>query len=336
LTNLSRNEEEALDLFVHTPAESQSGFLRFAEETASMEGVKFGCILDKHIIPLRPGRVMGLLARSGSGKTTLGSALLLQEARRIRDRGMSDNQCVIHVTWEQSVEEIEAYYHNHDGYTTTDVAWGKVPIDTLKRDAIHGERMNLPVWVFGDSLHRTDQDTPPMTLQRVYDGIRAVRKKWRMQPRLLMFDYIQDIPVPDERDRYSQVSQAVRQVSRLAVQIQCPILLGIQANQRTDDRADPMPGMRDTEWSAVIHQKVDGMMAIMRPRRYWTPDDMPVVMVGGKEYPNCDELTAVRLLKQRGDKGYGTWAIHFDVTTMTISDWPDDPFEAVPVRDVYL
>jgi hypothetical protein len=64
MTNLSRNEEEALDLFVHTPAESQSGFLRFAEETASMEGVKFGCVLDNHIIPLRPGRVMGLLARS--------------------------------------------------------------------------------------------------------------------------------------------------------------------------------------------------------------------------------------------------------------------------------
>lgn len=316
-TILTRDEREALDFYVHTPAETATGYVKFADEIRTYPGITFGCSLDDHLIPIRPGRVLGLLARPGHMKTTFGGYLVMREAEKIQERG-DLIKYAIHVSWEQPVEELEAMYQRPIGYNISDVAWGRVPKDTIIADSI--KRPELPVWIFGDSLHKSTMDTPPMTIERIYASIRGVKKEFNKTPNIIFFDYIQDIPVPTEKDRYMQVSSAMRLVKRLAIQIKCPIVLGIQAKQEVDDRKEPIPVLRDAEWSAVIGQKLDVSLSLWRPIRTFLPHQRQMINVGGREYVNNESLFVVKLLKQRFEKGYGIWAYDFDPAQMQIKN----------------
>jgi replicative DNA helicase len=326
---LTEKETLALATFVHTPAETASGFVRYAEEIHAHPGVTFGCVLDRFVIPIRPGRALGLMGRPGSGKTVIGAAFIKREAKRIADSGLQDKYYAAHISWEQSVEELDAMYQDMDGFDISDVSWGRVPIDNVIQASI--KRPNIPVWMFGDSLYKTNFDTPPMTVEAVYDSIGAIQKAWGLMPSLLFFDYIQDIPVPSERDRYMQVSSAMRLVKRLGIQAKCPVIIGIQANQRVDDKKNPIPGMRDGEWSAVIGQKLDTLLALWRPIRTYLPHEEPTINVGGSDYDNTDELLVFKLLKQRGEKGTGIWAVRFDPATLTLSDYVTYDLNPAPI-----
>ena len=315
---LTSNEQKALDLFVHTPSETSANFVRFAKEIREFDGITWGCELDKHIIPLRPPRVLGLLGRPGHQKTSLGAFIVRKEAIRLVASGLASTKYVAHISWEQSAEELESLYHTMTGYGVTDVAWGRVDQESVIIDSIR--RPELPVWIFGESMFKSDFDTPPMTIDAVYYAIQAIWKERGMTPSALFIDYIQDIPVPEEKERYAQVSSAMRKVKRLAIQAKCPIVLGIQANQRTDDYAHAIPTMRDAEWSSVIGQKLDTLVALWKPIRSFLPHDKETIQVGGAEYPNTENLLVVKLLKQRLEKGYGIWAVDFDPNTMELKD----------------
>ena len=142
-----------------------------------------------------------------------------------------------------------------------------------------------------------------------------------MLPSILFFDFIQNIPVPDERERYMQVSSAMRKIGRMAVQVKAPLVLGIQANQRVDDYKVPLPTMRDSEWSAVIGQLLDVLIAVWKPIRTYLPHQEEFINVGGMDYPNTDDLMVIKLLKQRFEKGYGIWAQRFDQNQMILDDY---------------
>ena len=251
--------------------------------------------------------------------TSLGGTMVRKEAARIKAAGLDDKLYAAHISWEQPVEELEAMYQLA-GYSITEMAWGNVPVEEVIAGSL--KRPGLPVWLFGDSIYSTNLNTPPMTIEYVYDAITAIDKEWHMRPSFLFFDYIQDIPVPDERDRYMQVSSAMRKVKRLATQVPCPIALGVQANQRTDDYAEPIPTMRDTEWASVIAQKADTIIALWRPIRTWLPIHKPSITIGGIERKNDDLLFVIKLLKQRFGKGYGIWSVQFDMDKLEISDYP--------------
>lgn len=321
---LGPNEAEALKNFVHTPSESAAGFIRFVREIKEQSGITFGCILDKYIIPLRPGRVLSLVGRPGAGKTSLGAALVSREAIRILATGEAESRYAAHITWEQSVEEMEALYQAAipdvvQRFTTSDIAWGRVDTAALEKSLV--KRPMLPVWLFGDSLYNTDIHTPPMTIDKVYYAVKAVYETYSMRPSVMFLDYIQDIPVLNEKERTQQVGRAMRMIKRLAIQVKCPIILGVQSNQRVDEYANPIPTPRDLEWSSVIFQKSDVTAAIWRPVTTWSPEEKDMVDVGGVQYKNSPELMIVKLWKQRGEQGYGQWAIHFDPATLRIADY---------------
>lgn len=327
---LSDLQKQALKLFVHSPAETTTSYVRFAEEIKAHPGIQFGCILDSALIPLRPGRMLGLLARSGHGKTSFGGAILLNEARRLQENNLTDRFYVAHVTWEQTVEELEAMYQDSTGYNVTDVAWGRVPLEQVRADSL--KRPARPVWLFGESLYNTDFDSPPMTIEMVFAAIEAIYKQWNLLPSLLFIDYVQDIPVPSERDRYSQVSQAIRLTKRLGVQAKCPTITGVQANQRVDDNKTPIPAMRDTEWSAVIQHKADVLLSLWRPIRTFLPHEKPTINVAGVEYPNDDNLLVTKLLKQRWERGQGIWAVHFNPATLALRDYTLHKLDDNPIH----
>lgn len=326
--SLTVEQTDALRYFVHTPAETATGYVRYAEEIKAHPGVKFGCILDSHVIPLRPGKMMAILARSGHGKTSFGGAILLNEARRLVEQKLTDRFYVAHITWEQTVEELEAMYQDSQGYNVTDVAWGRVPLDTVRANSL--KRPGKPIWLLGESLYTGDFDSPPMTIESVYNAIRAIWLQWRLLPSLLFLDYVQDIPVPDERERYAQVSAATRLSKRLAIKAACPVLLGVQANRRVDDhkQSNPIPSERDTEWSAVIEHKADALAALWRPIKTFGLHEKPTINIAGTEYQNGDNLLVIKLLKQRFEKGTGIWAVNFNPATLALHDYT--------VREVHL
>lgn len=248
--------------------------------------------------------------------------MVKREAIRILRDGEEKNRYAAHISWEQSVEELEAMYQESTGYGVTDVAWGRVPIDSVVKNSL--KRPSMPVWLFGDSLYKSTLDTPPMTVEAIYNSIQGIWKTWGLKPSVLFFDYIQDIPVPHEKERYMQVSSAMRLVSRLAIQVQCPVIIGIQANQRTDDKKVPMPDIRDAEWSAVIGQKLDVLLSLWRPIRTHNPLDPmaePTIHVNGADFDINENLIVIKLLKQRFEKGHGIWAQHFDPNALTLRDY---------------
>lgn len=322
MEELTKYEEAALNNYVYTPAESSSGFVKFAKEIQSGRGVTFGVeSLDNAIVPIRAGRSLGILAEPGHGKTTLGGYLCMNEAKRLIESGDAANRYVVHASWEQPVEELEAMYQEFDDYGVTDVVWGRVPMSAITRNSM--SRADKPIWLFGDSLYKSSFETPPMTVERMMNAIHAIHKKWDKTPSLIFLDYIQDVPVPSERDRHTQVSSAMRLARRLSIQAKCPLILGIQAGRKTGDQQVPIPTLRDAEWSNVIGQKLDTLVALWRPIRTFLPAKKPnIKLANGVEYPNEDDLLVVKLLKQRGDKGYGIWGLRFDPNNMTLADYP--------------
>lgn len=310
--------EDELMNYIHPPQRASNGYVKLATELTEGRGVKFGFNIDDAIIPARPGKVFDVIARPGHGKTSLMLAMATNEAKEIARRGESDETYVGYVTWETPVEELDAFLQDMPGYTVTDLAWGRVPVSEIRKNSI--KRVNLPIWLFGMSLYGSSFRSKPFTIETLYDSIEHIYKKYGKKPSALFLDYIQRIPVPNERERYMQVTAATHMVRKLSVEAKTPIFLGVQANQRIDDRGSPIPTMRDAEWSAAITQDADTVVGLWRPIRTHDITEHEYIKVGDSYYRNSVELMVIKLLKQRWESGTGVFAANMDMSTLGISD----------------
>lgn len=299
------------EFYVHTPAQSTSRYVRWVEQLQNAAKIDYGCVLDKHLIPLHPGDLMAVVARPGHGKSSFMAYLAKRTALKA-----TGQKCVIYVSWEQSVEEIEAFFQSGEHYNSTDLAWGRVPLDTVKERAI--KRVNLPIWLIGYSIKDADKPKPPMTIEAVYDSIRAIRYDYGFEPVLACLDYLQIVPVRDKSERLAQVTEATIQAKHLAMEIGVPIVAGVQASRDTDKRHTQIPTMADAQWSSAIEQTADKQLALFRPAKVMDAGDS--IEIGDHEYTVDDNLLVFRLLKQRFDIGAGTWAVSFEPQTLTIKD----------------
>lgn len=254
-----------------------------------------------------------------SHNTSVMSAIAKQEALQILDRGEQDEYMVAYVTHETPVEELDAFFQPRKGFTVTDLAWGRADLNEVVKQSIEG-RVQIPVWLMGKSLYNADFGARPMEIEVVYDGLRGIVKRHGKKPALVVIDYIQRIPVPNERERYMQVTKAAHLVRDLSITLQCPVILGVQSNQRVDDRASPIPDMRDAEWSAAITQDADTVISLWRPIRTYPAFEKPTVKIGNKNYTNDSELLVIKLLKQRWEEGRGIWAVNMNMATLAMSE----------------
>lgn len=307
---------EFAEFFLHNPAQSASNYMRWVEQLQDQPKIDYGCIMDKYVIPLHPGDLMAIVARPGHGKSSFLSYLAKRTASKIVDRGES-NKCVIYVSWEQSVEEIEAFFQSGQAYNSTDLAWGRVPLDLVRERTI--KRVHLPVWMVGYSIKDADKKKPPMTIEAVYESIRAMRYEYNYEPVMICLDYLQIIPVPGSKERSQQVTEATIQAKHLAMEIGVPIVAGVQASREADRRGIQIPSMADAQWSSAIEQTADKQLALFRPSKVMENGDP--IEVGGHEYKVDEYLLILKLLKQRFDIGYGAWPVHFEPQTLTITDY---------------
>jgi len=304
--------------FMHTPASLSQGYVRWAEQLQNGSTISYGCAMDKTVLPLHPGDMMAVVARPGGGKSSWMAYMARKEAQAIVERE-SDNEVVIYVSWEQPVEEIEAFFQSGNDYSSSDFAWGRVPLETIKKKAI--KRAALPVWMIGTSVHHANIKKPRLTVDRVYSTIESMYDEFGVKPTLVCLDYIQKIPVQGMTGRIEQVSEATFAAKELAMQIGAPIIVGVQASRNVDSYKLPIPTMADAQWSSAIEQTADKQISVWRPAKTHDPKEHPYISIGGIDYRNSEELFVVKLLKQRFEQGFGVWPVHFKPQTLELHDY---------------
>lgn len=313
---MKMNPKDAAQFYLHTPAQSTSTYVQWVEWLQNAPKIDYGCVLDKHLIPLHPGDLMAVVARPGHGKSSYMAYMARRTAAKINERN-ERKKCVIYVSWEQSVEEIEAFFQSGNHYTSTDLAWGRVSLDTVKERSI--KRVNLPIWMIGYSIKDADKPKPPMTIDIVYEAIRAMRREHGYEPVLVCLDYLQIVPVSGKESRNEQVTEATIQAKHLAMDIGAPIIAGVQASRETDRRGVQIPTMADAQWSSAIEQTADKQLALFRPVKVLDAGEN--ITIGSHEMEVTDSLLVFKLLKQRFDSGAGIWPVHFKPQTLEMFDY---------------
>lgn len=304
--------------FMHTPASLSTGYVRWAEQLQSGSTISYGCAMDKVVLPLHPGDMMAVVARPGHGKSSWMAYMARKEAQAIVDRG-EEREVVVYVSWEQPVEEIEAFFQSGKDYSSSDFAWGRVPLERIRKNAI--KRPSLPVWMIGTSIHHANIKKPRLTVDLVYKTIESMYDEFQVKPTLVCLDYIQKIPVHRTASRLDQVTEATFAAKELAMQIGAPILVGVQASRNVDNYKLPVPTLADAQWSSAIEQTADKQIAVWRPAKTHDPNETPYIPIGGTDYRNSDELFVIKLLKQRFEQGFGVWPVHFKPQTLELTDY---------------
>ena len=318
-------------VLIHTPAQLATEFVQWAEYIQETPGVNFGVSsIDSVVIPMRPGELVSIIARPGHGKTSLLAYFAREQARRIAARNGKDDEVVVYVTWEQSAEELEAFFAGSSKFSITDVAWGRVDLEDIRRWAV--KRAGVPLWVIGHGIGRAGQKAPRMTPDVVLTSIETMRKDYGVKPALMLFDYMQMIPVNQARDRIQQVTEVPIRIKELALRIGAPAIVGVQASRAVDSRMEKIPQMQDAQWASSIEQTSDKIFSLWRP--YQTEDRGKRIKFGEREIEVTENLLILRLLKQRGDRGRHTWAMYFDPAYLKLAEldtrqeeakeWPAD------------
>ncbi len=311
-------KKEDFRLLVHTPAELGQEYLAWAERVRSDGGIRWGIeAIDRVVLPMRAGDEISIIGRPGDGKTSILAYLARQEAARIIERGAAEKQAVVYVTWEQSAEELEAFFHASSVQSIADIAWGRADLEKIREQAVR--RASVPIWVIGHGIGRATRRAPRMTPDAVLGAIEAMEEDFGIRPTLMLFDYLQMIPVAYSSDRLQQVTEATIRIKELALRIGAPAVCGVQAKREVDARAVKLAEMDDGQWSSCIEQTSDKVFSLWRPAR--TEDRGSLIRLqDGTEYIVSDTLLIIRLLKQRGERGRHTWAMYFDPAYLKLAE----------------
>jgi replicative DNA helicase len=305
-------------VLVHTPAEMMTQFVAWAESARDGRGVPFGVPpVDKRMIPMRPGELVTILGRPGDGKSSILSYLARQEAGRILQRKAGGRECVVYVTWEQSAEELTAFLLADAAVSISDIAWGRADLNELRRRAVRGAEQ--PIWLIGHGIGRAGQQAPRMTPDVVLAAIESMEADFQVRPTLMLFDYLQLIPVPRATERVQQVTEVAIRIKELALRIGVPAVAAVQASREVDSKKVKLAEMGDAQWSSAIEQTSDKVFSLWRPAR----SEALGATIGGESgtsYTVTDTLFFLRMLKQRGDRGRWTFALYFDPACLRLAE----------------
>jgi len=302
-------------LLVNSPADLGLAYADWYKNILTQPGIPWGIpAIDEYVIPMRPGDLVGLVARPGHGKSSLLAYLGRSEARRIIERNALGNEVVVYVTWESSAEEVETFFLSDGKWSASDIAWGRVPYEEVAKKLV--KRAGFPLWTIGHSIARAGQPMPRMTLPAVLEAIEFMERDYGVKPVLLLFDYLQLIPVPNAQSRMEQVLEAPPLIKELALRVGAPAVCGVQAARQVDERQFKVPQPQDCQWGSSIEQAADKLFGLWRPIRTEPVGAAPIEIEFSDERRTAvlditDTLLIMQMLKQRGDSGRHTWGLQF-------------------------
>ncbi len=281
----------------YTPAELSGLYLRFAEHIRVAPGLRWGIgSLDAAMIPLRPGNVLGIIGRPGHGKSSIMAYLAKHTAQQLVLEERAEKECVVYITYDQSVEEMEALFQADEEISVTDLASGRAEMDAVRVRAL--QRVSLPIWVMGRSVLER-RPSPRMFISNVYEALRAMEREYGVHPALIGLDYIQVVPIEGRADRNSQVTEAIVSTKELMLDIGAAGIVGVQATRAVDQREDKIPTIGDCQWSSALEQESDKLLGILRPALAYKDWEGRRIKYHGKEVPITPTTFLSRLEKQR-------------------------------------
>lgn len=306
--------------FLHTPDEMMQSVVEYAKLAKQGHGVKWSVpSMDTRVIPFRPGELIGIMARPGHGKTSLLMYLAKTECEAIEARGSRGKECVVYVSWEQSVEELTSTLIAEPGMGLREIAWGTVDMERLETRAVQAPRHALwNLHMIGYGGNQTWRIAERMYIEQVLDSVESIERNYSLKPSLVLYDYIQLVPSPTADNRMTQVLEAPIRIKEVAQRLRAPAVAAIQARRDVDDRVSQIPTLRDAQWSSSIEQTCDKLFGIWRPAMTEDPDGF--VETDDGTYQVTPELMFIRMLKQRGDQGRFTWALNFNPATLVFSE----------------
>lgn len=285
----------ANDLF-WTPEELGDLTVEYYDYIGATPGVQWELPSLREMLPWRPGTVIGLIARPGHGKTSTAAAKAVETALQIVREGKQDEECVVYVSFDQAVEELEALFlAATSGLSATAFMQTELPRDAVVGAALH--RTQLPIWTMGKSSLRK-RATPRMTIDVLYGGLSAIKQRYKRKPRLIVIDYLQIVPVEKAKERMEQVTEVVIRGGELALDQACPILFCAQAARTVDERSDKMPTIADCQWSSALEQESDVLISVQRPWLAYS-DHSKRLRLGGEEFEITEDLFLMKVGKQR-------------------------------------
>jgi len=312
MTSKSQSQPFDFHHFLHKPDDQSSEFLRWAEGIKDSPGIPFGIgAVDERVLPLRKGTETILLGRPGMCKTSVLLSLAKKESERIVRDGKWDKQAVVYVSYEQTAEELSAILQSD--LSLESLVRGTAKPADIRRTAWPMSRRGL--WIVGHGLGRTNSKAPRLTPENVWRTIRVIQEEYGREITLLCFDYLQLVPVEHTRDRVQAVTEVPIRVKELAMSVGCPVILAAQASRAVDSYKWPIPTLGDCQWGSSIEQAADLVLALWRPWNTYGPTS-ELVPVGDSQFPVTDKLLVMRMLKQRFQSGFHTWALSFDPETL--------------------
>lgn len=302
---------------VYTPAEVATNWIDYARYVRSTPGLTFGVRrLDETILPLRRGKILGILARPGHGKSTLAVYLARKEALEIADSGRAE--MVFYVTLDQPVEEIDTIVNSDAGVTLSEIAWGRADLAKMEQRAV--KRVNLPLAYVGKSAHEY-RKTEPFTFRNIYKEIQREADRLKVGVSLVVIDYIQKFHVTEKERRQDQVAEAIFAARELCLDLRCKMIVCVQASRESETGESKIPRAIHCQHASAIEQEADAILGLWRPIKTESNTELQVKVDGKAQViPITDSLMLMRLDKQRMEAAGINYVLHLDPKLVRLAD----------------
>lgn len=293
---------------VYTPAEvSTLGYDYLVQRRDNKESRLpfFVPSMDK-VYPLFPGEMASVIARPGHGKTGVMMYWARERSRWLRENG-HEKRVVIYATWEQSIEELNAFYIAAEQQVSVtkmakaqlvDEEWEKVMNASAKR-------MSEPLWFIGHSVMRKSGRTP-ITVDSLTRALESVQQfgDGGFMVDCLFVDYLQRIQPEKQTDNpvvaYSQILDSLKD---LALGFGLPVVVGVQANRDVEKLQLPIPEIQHGQWTSNVEQSSDRVLSLVRPRRYRREGEM----FGQRRVEGHNQLLISVLKQKLGEANFADW-----------------------------
>lgn len=208
--------------------------------------------LDKTLNGLLKTSLIVIAARPGVGKTTLAVQIAV-------DVGCKSKMPVAIFSLEMSAEQVELKILSH---------FSEIPLTNLMTGEMNGHIENLKK--SSDELSRAPIYISYAPSPKVTDICREAKKlKELYDIKLIIIDYLQLISggarFKNSESRVNEMTEISREIKRLAMELDIPIICLSQLNRSVESRASKRPMLSDLRESGSIEQDCDSAIFISRP-----------------------------------------------------------------------
>nr|WP_181374739.1 replicative DNA helicase [Polaromonas sp. E10S]AWD71949.1 DNA helicase DnaB [Polaromonas sp. E10S] len=257
IEQLRNHDREILTLDQHLD-DSMARLEYRAEHPNQLNGISSGYVdMDKKINGFKPGDLIVIAGRPSMGKTSL--AMNIAEHSAIKE-----SKAVLIVSLEMPASQLTDRILG---------SVGRVDQSRLQTGQLEGDEWSRITDTY-ESLRGKPLEIEDSGVNTVA-GIRAVARRALRRNKtlsLIVVDYLQlMVAAGAGENRNSEIEQISRGLKKLAMDMQCPVIVVAQLNRGVESRNDKRPMMSDLRDSGAIEQDADIVMLLYRDE-YYTKD----------------------------------------------------------------